>query len=88
MGQLIMDTWSAQALHANTAIAFTIALQSMPRVAITNVGYQIHKPDADLAALKQQQAQVSKPEQPQKLAPVAVSADEKKNVIESPDEVL
>lgn len=45
MAQLIMDTWGAQALHANTAIAFTLALQSMERVALTNVGYQIHVPE-------------------------------------------
>jgi amino acid transporter len=45
LAQLTMDTWAAQALHANTAIAFTIALQNMERVALTNVGYQIHKPE-------------------------------------------
>jgi amino acid transporter len=45
MAQLIMDTWVAQALHANTAIAFTLALQNMERVALTNVGYQIHTPE-------------------------------------------
>lgn len=45
MGQLVMDTWLAQALHANTAIAFTLALQNMERVALTNIGYQIHKPE-------------------------------------------
>ena len=45
LAQVTMDTWMAQALHANTAIAFTIALQRMERVALTNVGYQIHAPD-------------------------------------------
>jgi len=45
LAQVTMDTWVAQALHANTAIAFTIALQRMEHVALTNVGYQIHTPD-------------------------------------------
>jgi hypothetical protein len=45
MGQLVMDTWQAQALHANTNVSFYIALQSMERVAITNVTYQIHRPE-------------------------------------------
>jgi hypothetical protein len=88
MGQLIMDSWAAQALHANTSFAFTIALQRMPRVVIANVGYQIHKPDAEPAALKQQQAHVPAPEQPQKLTPATISVDGKQNAIESPDEVL
>ena len=46
LAQLTMDTWAAQALHANTAIAFTLALQRMERVALTNVGYQIRKSEA------------------------------------------
>ncbi|HQV69197.1 MAG TPA: APC family permease [Thermoflexales bacterium] len=46
MGQLVMDTWQAQALHANTNISFYMALQQMDRVAVTNVTYQIHKPGA------------------------------------------
>jgi len=47
MGQLVMDTWGAQALHANTNVSFYLALQSMERVAITNVTYQIHKPEPE-----------------------------------------
>jgi len=50
MGQLVMDTWQAQALHANTNVSFYIALQSMERVAITNVTYQIHKPEPEPVA--------------------------------------
>lgn len=46
MGQLVMDTWQAQALHANTNVSFFMALQQMDRVAVTNVTYQIHKPGA------------------------------------------
>ena len=42
MGQLLMDTYVKQALHANTSIAFKLALQRMPRVVVTDVAYQIH----------------------------------------------
>lgn len=49
MGQLVMDTWQAQALHANTNVSFYIALQNMEHVAITNVTYQIHKPEPEPA---------------------------------------
>jgi hypothetical protein len=90
MGQLVMDTWAAQALHANTSFAFTIALQRMPRVVITNMGYQIHKPDAELAALKQQQVQVpAAGPKPAMLAPAAsVATDGAQNTIKNADEVL
>ncbi len=47
MGQIIMDTWAGQALHANTSIAFKLALQRMPRVIVTDVSYQIHAPVAE-----------------------------------------
>jgi amino acid transporter len=88
MGQLVMDTWAAQALHANTSFAFTIALQRMSRVVITNVGYQIHKPDAELAASHQhQKAEAAKP------ALVSASAantasDGTQNALKSADEML
>ncbi len=49
MGQLVMDTWQAQALHANTNVSFYIALQNMEHVAITNVTYQIHRPEHEAA---------------------------------------
>jgi amino acid transporter len=42
MGQLLMDTFYEQALHANTSISFKLALQRMPRVVVTDVAYQIH----------------------------------------------
>ena len=88
MGQLVMDTWAAQALHANTSFAFTIALQRMPRVVITNVGYQIHRADAELAA-KAQTAESSKPAMPQVLAPATnVTADNAPTTLKSADEVL
>ena len=87
MAQLIMDTWAAQALHANTAFAFTIALQRMPRVVVTNVGYQIHKPDDEPAALKQPQA--SAPQPAQKLAPAqSVAPEVASNALKSADEIL
>ncbi len=47
MGQLIMDTWAAQALHANTSIRFKLALQQMPRVVMTDVAYPLHSNDVD-----------------------------------------
>jgi hypothetical protein len=90
MGQLVMDTWAAQALHANTSFAFTIALQRMSRVVITNVGYQIHRLDAELAAMKQQQTQATAQKPAiQKLAPAATLAtDPTQNPIKSADDVL
>jgi amino acid transporter len=42
MGQLLMDTFYAQALHANTSISFKLALQRMQGVVVTDVAYQIH----------------------------------------------
>ncbi|MBX7214021.1 MAG: APC family permease [Thermoflexales bacterium] len=51
LGQLVMDTWQAQALHANTNLAFYLGLQRMERVAITNVSYQIHAPEAQAQAI-------------------------------------
>lgn len=47
LGQLVMDTWQAQALHANTNLSFYLSLQRMERVAITNVTYQIHRPEPE-----------------------------------------
>lgn len=49
LGQLVMDTWQAQALHANTNLSFYLSLQRMERVAITNVTYQIHSPEPPAA---------------------------------------
>lgn len=42
MGQIIMDSWVAQALHANTSIAFKMAFQRMDGVIVTDVSYLIH----------------------------------------------
>jgi len=47
MGQLVMDTWPAQALHANTGLAFRFALQRMERVIVTDVSYQLHSDNAN-----------------------------------------
>jgi hypothetical protein len=47
MGQLIMDTWQAQVLHANTSIQFKLALQTMERVIVTDVSYALHSDEVD-----------------------------------------
>lgn len=47
MGQLIMDTWVAQALHANTSIRFKLALQHLPHVIMTDVAYSLHSDEAE-----------------------------------------
>ena len=47
MGQLIMDTWAAQVLHANTSIRFKLALQQMSRVVVTDVAYPLHGDEID-----------------------------------------
>ena len=47
MGQLLMDSYYEQALHANTSIAFKLALQRMPHVVVTDVAYQIHTAISD-----------------------------------------
>ena len=47
MGQLIMDTWAAQVLHANTSIRFKLALQQIPRVVLTDVAYPLHGDDTN-----------------------------------------
>jgi amino acid transporter len=89
MGQLVMDTWAAQALHANTSFAFTIALQRMSRVVITNVGYQIHRLDAELAALRQETQLHAQKHSMQKLTPAAsVATDGVQSAIKNADEVL
>jgi amino acid transporter len=47
MGQLIMDTYQAQFLHANTSIGIKLALQRMDGVVVTDVSYQIHAADIE-----------------------------------------
>ena len=47
MGQIIMDSWAAQVLHANTSIAFKLALQEMDGIIVTDVAYQVHKASVD-----------------------------------------
>jgi amino acid transporter len=42
MGHLAMDTFWEQALHQNSILIFNLALQSLERVAVINVPYQIH----------------------------------------------
>jgi amino acid transporter len=91
MAQLVMDTWAAQALHANTSLGLTIALQRLERVVVTQVSYQIHKPDAELSALKQHQAAgaAAGNAAAQKLAPAhAGAAEAAQNALQSADEVL
>ena len=47
MGQIIMDSWLAQALHANTSIGIKLKLQSMDGVIVTDVSYPIHNSDVE-----------------------------------------
>ncbi len=49
MGQIIMDSWVAQALHANTSIGIKLKLQSMDGVIVTDVSYPIHREDVENA---------------------------------------
>jgi amino acid transporter len=90
MGQLVMDTWAAQALHANTSVAFTLALQRMERVVITNVGYQIHRLDAELAGATREEMTAAQPAPAMTLTPAAngAAADGAKLPLQSADELL
>jgi hypothetical protein len=45
MGHLVMDTPWEQALHQNSAMIFQLALQSLDRVVVTIVPYQVHHLD-------------------------------------------
>jgi amino acid transporter len=47
MGQLVMDTPWARALHSNNALGILSELQSMDRVVVTDVPYQLHAEDAE-----------------------------------------
>lgn len=49
MGQIIMNNWPAQALHANTSIGIKMALQNMKGVVVTDVPYQIRPEDVENA---------------------------------------
>jgi amino acid transporter len=49
MGQLVMDTPYAKVLHSNNALGIMHALQKHDRVIVTDVPYQLHTEDADLA---------------------------------------
>jgi amino acid transporter len=42
MSQLLMDNLVEQALHQNTSVIFKLALQDIPMVAVTDVGYPLH----------------------------------------------
>jgi amino acid transporter len=45
MGHLAMDTYWEQVLHQNTAVIFNLALSRMDNVVVTNVPYQIRRPE-------------------------------------------
>ena len=45
MGHLAMDTYWEQVLHQNTAVIFNLALSRMNNVVVTNVPYQIRRPE-------------------------------------------
>lgn len=42
MAQLLMDNLVEQALHQNATVIFKLALQDLPMVAVTDVGYPLH----------------------------------------------
>ena len=42
MSQLLMDNLIEQALHQNTTVIFKLALQDIPMVVVTDVGYPLH----------------------------------------------
>ncbi len=48
MGQLVMDTPWARLLHSNNALGIMSRLQSMDRVIVTDVPYQLHAEDVEL----------------------------------------
>ncbi len=43
LSQIIFDNYWEHALHQNSSIAFKLALQTMDRVVVTDVAYQLHK---------------------------------------------
>lgn len=45
MGQIVMDTWAARALHSNTSIGMKLRLEQMDDVVVTDVSYPIHATD-------------------------------------------
>jgi amino acid transporter len=47
MGQLVMDTPWARALHSNNSLGIMNELQQMDRVIVTDVPYQLHVEDLD-----------------------------------------
>ncbi len=49
MGQLVMDTAWAKALHSNNALGILSALQKHDRIVVTEVPYQLHTDDAEIA---------------------------------------
>jgi hypothetical protein len=49
MGQLVMDTPWAKALHSNNSLGIMQDLQSIDRVIVTDVPYQLHEADAAVA---------------------------------------
>jgi amino acid transporter len=48
MGQLVMDTPWARTLHANNSLGIMEELQSIDRVIVTDVPYQLHAEDVEL----------------------------------------
>lgn len=48
MGQLVMDTPWARALHSNNSLGIMSELQAMDRVIVTDVPYQLHSEDVEL----------------------------------------
>ncbi|MFC1465383.1 MAG: APC family permease [Candidatus Brachytrichaceae bacterium NZ_4S206] len=48
MGQLVMDTPWARVLHSNNSLGIMSRLQSMDRVIVTDVPYQLHAEDVEL----------------------------------------
>jgi hypothetical protein len=42
MSQLLMDNLVEQALHQNATVIFKLALQDIPMVVVTDVGYPLH----------------------------------------------
>ncbi len=48
MGQLVMDTPWARLLHSNNSLGIMSRLQSMDRVIVTDVPYQLHAEDVEL----------------------------------------
>ncbi len=47
MSQILMDNLVEQALHQNTTVIFKLALQDIPMVVVTDVGYPLHPGDPE-----------------------------------------